>query len=236
MQGRFSALINIASFGYGAGIFFLSIHYFLGTIGTTSTRWKTVSCKEGAQSPKEYLGEERCKALMFQIEAGGIALLAGAVQMTICVLALATKYINWLVWMISHAVVFLLSLTSTALVFAAFSAFRSYSKSHKKDCQTDDRLPKKCSYFPGHYSLSIGDPRSLNTVVCVYGVILLLNALFCAGGAFLMFWKRKDTLPGGAAVAVSKGANPRNKQLQQTQSKKPIDKDAQSDSPLLYNE
>jgi hypothetical protein len=239
MLGRFAGIINLVSAIYATAILFLSINYFIGTIGTQWEHFSEIECMTKEQQNRtvpltpeqqlkiEYLRFPKyCKYLNIELAAGSIALITGVVQLIICILALATRFISWVVWVIGHAAAFLFSLVAMSLVFGVYVSYHSAAKDacragvqigglgvgigigyHQPDSQGGGYPPTPAcdgDDLPVHTSFVIGDYDTLKSVVLLFGIMLFLNVLFSLVGSVLMLKMRKSTAEGGPGKLENK--------------------------------
>jgi hypothetical protein len=241
MLGRFAGIINLVSAIYATAILFLSINYFIGTIGTQWEYFSEIECitKEQQNGTEALTPEQQlkgpylrmpkyCKYLNIELAAGSIALITGVVQLIICILALATRFISWVVWVIGHAAAFLFSLVAMSLVFGVYVSYHSAAKDacragapmqglgigigigyHQPDSQGGGggySPTPACDSddLPVHTSFVIGDYDTLKSVVLLFGIMLFLNVLFSLVGSVLMLKMRKSTAEGGPGKLENK--------------------------------
>jgi hypothetical protein len=233
MQGRLATVINVIFFGLGAIIVFLSMNYFITTIGTTAVagwydgvgddrffNFSDIVCatkKELKKNPKKYENKfvkepEFCTYLNVEIAAGAFALMAGLVQMVVCALDVATKWVNWVLWVIGHLVSLFLDLVAFVMIFAVCIIYplhmtRVCIKKHStKAGKISDEWTNYCEqFYPNHASFATHSNQTLKAGIFLFGTILLVNFLFCVIGIFVMIRKRKDMAEGGPGILHDRG-------------------------------
>jgi hypothetical protein len=112
MQGRFARIINIISYGFGTGIFLLAIR-------------SGPSLPAGPAGPsggEAYICRSSiyysCSYFYMGQAAQAFGIIVGLIQMITCFLAMATKCVNWVVWIIAHLVALLFSIIGSPLALA----------------------------------------------------------------------------------------------------------------------
>jgi hypothetical protein len=153
----------------------------------------------------KYRGLEECDRLVLQVRAGILGFVAAIVQMTVSILAVGTKHVNWVVWIFFHALAFLFSFIAMILVFTAFDYYYEFKEYYCPAALKALCLPT------AHYSTSMTDPDSIDSVVALFGVMLLFDTIFCVAGSYLMFRNRKLTSEGEAS-SISK-SNVKNRKV-----------------------
>jgi hypothetical protein len=158
--------------------------------------WEEESCVVWKE---KYRGEEECARLELQVGAGYLALIAGVIQMITCMLAIGTKIVNWVAWIVFHLIALLFSAIGAILVFTAFAYYYRFwvdwywCKVIQAQCQRT-----------AHYSTSMTDAKSINSVVTLFGVMLIMDGIFCITGIYFMYRNRKDTIEADSVISEAK--------------------------------
>jgi hypothetical protein len=105
-----------------------------------------------------------------------------------------------------------LSLLAAIVVFAVYVIYPFQMEHVCKKAYTPKNGKLSYAYkdyceqlYPVYASFATQSNQTLKAVVAFFGVMLLLNSLFCIAGIILMARKRKDTVEGGPGILHATG-------------------------------
>jgi hypothetical protein len=163
MQGKFARIINLVGYGFGTAVFILAIV-------ATSTFQQVYHLAQASAA---------------------FGIIVGLAQMIVCFLALTIKCANWVVWVIAHAVLLLLSLIGSAMELASIAGV----------CYPGMQIHPRNAGPPlgggmGHPPARNADGSCAATNY-LFGVVFFFDFLFCIVGLVLVILKRAGTIEKG---------------------------------------